>query len=104
MNKVTSITRNLYLGEYCKAQAATPIPEGLLFAVGILSTIGLPQLILGVFGGTLTVMVLTGVTTLGSIAGVLTYLYVPYRMPHCVEAEIDVRSPPNRDGRLKKAA
>lgn len=104
MSKVTSINRDMYLGEYCNPQDVTPIPEGLLFAVGILSTIGLPQLILSVYGGIITLVALAGVMTLGSVAGLLAYLYMPYQMPHCVEAETGVRSPPNRDSRMKKAA
>lgn len=104
MNKVTSINRNMYLREYCDSQPVARIPEGIPFAIGVLSTVVLPQLILSAYGGIITLVALAGVTTIGSVAGLLAYLYLPYRIPRCVDAEMKARFPPSRDGRLKKTA
>lgn len=104
MNKVTPIDRGMYLREYCASRNVARIPEGIAFAVGVLMTVILPQLILSAYGGIITLAPLAAVTALGSIAGLLAFLYLPYRMPRCVDAEIRVQAPPSRDGRLKKVA
>jgi hypothetical protein len=104
MEKVTSIRRDMYLGEYCDPQDVARIPEGLPFAVGVISTVALPQLIMGAYGGIAAITALAGMTVLGLAAGLAAYRYLPYRMPRCVEAETNVQSPPSRNNRLKKAA
>ena len=104
MEKVTSIHRDMYLGEYCDPQDVARIPEGLPFAVGVIATIGLPQMILGAYGGIVALAALAAVIVVGFVAGLLAYLYLPYRMPRCVEAEAGAQSPPAGRRRLKKAA
>lgn len=104
MNKVTSINRGMFLREYCESQNFVRTPDGTSFAVGVLSTVVLPQLVLAAYGGVVTLGALVAVTTLGAVAGLLAYWYLPYRMPRCVDAEMKAQAPPGRDGRLKKAA
>lgn len=104
MNRVTSINRNMYLGGFCDSQNTKRIPDELLFAAGVLSTMGLPQLILSVYGGTATLVVLAGITLLGSMAGLVVYRYLPYRMPRCIDAEINAQSPPSKNSTLRRAA
>lgn len=104
MEKVTSINRDLYLGEYRNPRYVARSPESLIFAVGVVTTIGLPQLILSAYGGVVVLITLAVVMAVGSVAGLLAYRYLPYRMPRCVDAEIDVQSPPSKKQDLKKAA
>jgi hypothetical protein len=104
MNKVTSIKRNLYLGEYCDSQYLKRTPEGLSFAVGVLLTVGLPQIILSAYGGIATLMALAGATMIGAIAGLVLYRYMPYEMVRCIGAEMYAQSPPRKDKSLGKAA
>jgi hypothetical protein len=99
-----SINRDMYLGKYIDSQNSERIPEGLLFAIGVLSTVGLPQLTLSVYGGTIPLMVLAGVTLCGSIAGGIIYRKPPSEMPRCVDMDINVQSPPRKDSAMKKAA
>ncbi|HWS87269.1 MAG TPA: hypothetical protein VN282_09910 [Pyrinomonadaceae bacterium] len=101
---MTSIHRDMYLGEYCDPRAVARVPEGLPFAVGVIATIGLPQIILGAYGGIVALAALAAAVVAGLAAGLIAYRYLPYRMPRCVEAETGAQSPPARRRRLKKAA
>ncbi len=104
MEKVTSIRRDMYLREYCEPQGVARIPEGALFAAGVVATMGLPLFILSAYVGVVALAALAAAAVLGLAAGLIVYRYMPYRIPRCVEAETFVQSPPGRRNSLKKAA
>ena len=104
MNKVVPINRGMYLSGYCDAQNIERIPDDILFGAGVISTVVLPQIIMSIYGGIITLVALTMVALVGSITGLVVYRHLPYQIPHCVNAETAAQSPPREDNTVKKAA
>lgn len=100
MDKVVSINRDMFLGWYSDAQYSERIPEVVAFVVGVISTVGLPQLILSVYGGVITFVVLAGATLVGTLIGLVVYQQVPYQLPHCVDAVTVAQSPPYKGNQI----
>jgi hypothetical protein len=98
--KVVSINRDLFLGSYTDAQKSERIPETVTFVVGVISTVGLPQLILSVYYGVATLVAVAVVNLIGAVVGLAVYRHLPYRFPHCLDAAGASRRPPRRDGRI----
>lgn len=100
MDKVVSINRDMFLGSYSDAQNSEHIPEVVVFAVGVISTVGLPQLILSVYGGLAIFIMLAASTLIAAITGLVIYRHVPYQMPHCIDVVSAAQSPPRKENKL----
>jgi hypothetical protein len=100
VDKVVSINRDMFLGSYIDAQNREHIPEVLVFAVGVISTVGLPQFILSVYGGITVLLALAGSTLIAAITGLVIYRHTPYEMPHCFDVVSAAKSPPHKENRL----
>lgn len=99
-DKVVSINRDMFLGTYSDAQNGEHIPEVLVFVVGVISTVGLPQFILSVYGGITILIALAGSTLIAAITGLVIYRHVPYQMPHCIHVVSAAQSPPRKENNL----
>lgn len=100
VDKVVSINRDMFLGWYSDAQYSERIPEVVAFVVGVISTVGLPQLILSVYGGVLTLVAVAGATLVGALIGLVVYQQGPYQLPHCVDAVTMAQSPPYEGNKI----
>jgi hypothetical protein len=104
MAKVTSINRDTYLHAYCESQNIERIPEGLRFAVGVLLSIGLPQLTFGIYGGRASVFTFAAYGSVGCLWGLGRYFLQPDQFLSITAKEGTRQSPPREDNRLKPAA
>lgn len=100
MDKVVSINRDMFLGSYIDAQNSEHIPEVLIFVVGVISTVGLPQFILSVYGGITILIALAGCTLIAAVTGLVIYRHVPYQMPHCINLVSRAQFPPRKENKL----
>lgn len=94
MNKVVSIKRGRFLGADSYGHNSARSPAELFFVTGGILAVGLPQIILGIYGG-LTPFITLAVSTLaGLILGLVMYRHLQYRPLSLVAAGLVSRFTP----------
>jgi hypothetical protein len=103
MKKATSINRGKFLGAYCDDARNERIPDQVLFAIGALFWLGLPQVICGIYGGTVSLIALAGSASVGIMWGRVMYGRQPERLS-IYGTRRAAQSPPRKDNTMKRAA
>lgn len=103
MGKVISINDRRFLGNY-SAQSGDKIPDEAVFFAGIIITHALPQLVCSAYGGLVLLAAFTATGLAGTIAGLVMYYKVPFRVISCVSTGTVPQVPPGRNKTLEKAA
>jgi hypothetical protein len=93
-----------FLGSYIKAQNDQRIPEEVFFVAGVILTVGLPELVLSIYGGLTPFIVLASTLLAGGGLGLVAYCY---KLPHqtmWLDTEAISRVPMSESDMTKKAA
>ena len=104
MNNIVPINRGMVFGSYTDTQNSERIPEEITFAIGVISTLMLPQLGLYSAYGLLPLLVFAVVALTGVIWGEARYNKSAEEVvPHIITGTVP-RTPPSEAVKLKEAA